>query len=659
MKRNLSSFDIFVMNSELQEYIDYNIEKIYHISKDEILIKIKNIKTKNKESIYIKNNGFIAITKNQLETPKKPTTFAMTLRKYLANGKIVNISQYEFDRIIQIKIQKKDIEYILIIELLSKGNVILLNKDNKIILPLTTQHWSHRTIKTNELYKYPPSQIDPFKLNFDEFSQLLKQSNSDLVRTLAVNINLSGLIAEEICENIKINKNKQIKNINQEEIKKIYQELKKFLDIFLKKKFSPVLVKKESEIIDILPFKFKSYQKIQYINIDNFIKSFEKFIIYDKKINIINKKNVETIEKYKRRINQQEETIEKLKKKIKEKKIEGELIYLNYNRCEEIIKEISKLFEFKNKDNQIKKIREKDIIKDFEPTNNKLILNLKDINGNNNIIKIDFRKTTAENAEKAYNDNKKLKIKLKGAENSLEKTKNELRDAINKNLKINQKNEKKSTEKTFWFENYRWLISLDGNIIVAGKDVKSNERIVKKYLKTGDRYAHADITGAPSCIIKNIDINNKTIPINESTLKDACNFCAYYSKAWNQYSEVQSYWVLPEQVSKTPQSGEYVPKGAFIIRGKRNYYKCILQMGIGEINLNNIKKIMAGPIDNIKNQSKKYVIIKPGNTKKNIIAGILAKKFKTSTDVIMKILPPGNITIVDSFGLNFDPKEII
>jgi hypothetical protein len=198
---------------------------------------------------------------------------------------------------------------------------------------------------------------------------------------------------------------------------------------------------------------------------------------------------------------------------------------------------------------------------------------------------------------------------------------------------------------------------LDGNIIIAGKDIKSNERIVKKYLKPGDRYAHADITGAASCIIKNIDINNKTITINETTLKDACNFCAYYSKAWNQYSEVQSYWVLPEQVSKTPQSGEYVPKGAFIIRGKRNYYKCILQMGIGEIYLNNIKKIMGGPINNIKNQSKRYVIIKPGNIKKNVIANIIAEKFKTSTDVIMKILPPGNIAIVDSFGLNFDPKE--
>ena len=106
-------------------------------------------------------------------------------------------------------------------------------------------------------------------------------------------------------------------------------------------------------------------------------------------------------------------------------------------------------------------------------------------------------------------------------------------------------------------------------------------------MKQGDRYAHADIIGAPSCIIKNIDVYNKQIPINEKTLNEACIFSACYSKAWSQYSEVQSYWVLPEQVSKTPQSGEYVPKGGFIIRGKRNYCKCKLEMAIGEIFIDN------------------------------------------------------------------------
>ena len=100
-------------------------------------------------------------------------------------------------------------------------------------------------------------------------------------------------------------------------------------------------------------------------------------------------------------------------------------------------------------------------------------------------------------------------------------------------------------------------------------------------------------------------------------MNEACIFAACYSKAWNLFAEAESYWVLPDQVSKTPQSGEYVPKGAFIIRGKRNYYKSNLEIGIGEIYINEIKKYMGAPIESIIKHSKKYFIIKPGDMKKN------------------------------------------
>jgi predicted ribosome quality control (RQC) complex YloA/Tae2 family protein len=657
MNRKLSSFDIYVIVTELQNYIDYNIEKIYQISSNEIVIKIKNIKLKKKKSLYIKNSEYITITDKQFKTPKKPTTFAMTLRKYLTNGKISEITQYEFDRIIELKIIKKDIEYILIIEFFSKGNIILLNSEKKIILPLITQHWSHRKIKTNEIYLYPPHQINPFTLKIEQFSNLIKESKSDLVRTLAVNINLSGPISEEICEIANINKNKKIKKIKKDEIEKIFKELKKFLKKFVNKKISPVIVLEKSEIIDILPFKFKSYKKNKFEKVNSFIKSFEKIIIFEKTNSQKNKVNSEIIEKLKRRINQQKETIKKLQKKIKEKKIEGDIIYLNYDKCEKLINEISEILSLKNKEEAIRKIKKDNPVKKIDLTKNIVNININDINEEKYIIKLNFRKTVAENAEKAYDERKKFKIKLKGAEKSLEKTKLELKNAINDHLIIKKNKKQKSIEKKYWFENYRWFISIEGNIIIAGKDSKSNERIVKKYLKQGDRYAHADIIGAPSCIIKNIDIHNKQIPINKKTLSEACIFSACYSKAWGQYSEVQSYWVLPEQVSKTPQSGEYVPKGGFIIRGKRNYCKCNLEMAIGEIFIDNNKKIMGGPIESVKNYSKKYVLIKPGNIKKNTVAEKIAKEFEISSDHIMKILPPGNINIIESFGLNLDLKE--
>ena len=46
MQRQLTSFDINVIVTELQQIVGYHIEKIYQLSRGEILIRIKNIEDK-------------------------------------------------------------------------------------------------------------------------------------------------------------------------------------------------------------------------------------------------------------------------------------------------------------------------------------------------------------------------------------------------------------------------------------------------------------------------------------------------------------------------------------------------------------------------------------------------------------------------------------
>ena len=52
MQRGLSSFDIYVIVSELQELLGSYIDKTYQLTRDELLIKVNNRKIKQKESIY-------------------------------------------------------------------------------------------------------------------------------------------------------------------------------------------------------------------------------------------------------------------------------------------------------------------------------------------------------------------------------------------------------------------------------------------------------------------------------------------------------------------------------------------------------------------------------------------------------------------------------
>ena len=97
MQRELSSLDIYVIATELQDLIGSYIEKIYQPSRSEILIKVKKSKNAIKEAIFIRNQELICRTHKTIQTPQKPSTFAMTLRKFLINGKIIDIDRAAFD----------------------------------------------------------------------------------------------------------------------------------------------------------------------------------------------------------------------------------------------------------------------------------------------------------------------------------------------------------------------------------------------------------------------------------------------------------------------------------------------------------------------------------------------------------------------------------
>jgi len=651
MQRGLSSFDIYVIVSELQELIGSYIEKIYQPSRDELLIKIKNTTTNKKETLYIKNGELFCLTQKDFIVPQQPSTFAMTCRKYLQNGRITSIQQHEFDRIILLKIGKKEGEYGLIFELFQKGNIILENPEKIILLPLIKQQWSHRIIRSRNAYVLPPSQLNPFTLQYTQFQNIIKNSNSDMVRTLAVQCNLSGAYAEEICYRAGIDKNIKTKKIEEKILKKIYNELQKFLTLFKEKTFTFQYVKNKKEIIDIIPVTFQSYQHYEFEKISSFLRGLAQFI--NKQTPKKQTKHEQKIKQLQRQLDQQQQTLTKFQQQIKQKKTEGDIIYLNYQNCQHLLNEISELLQQKEKTQAIEDINKKNIVKHFNPQSNELIVFLKDEQQNEKQLTLDFRKTVSENAEKAYQTSKKFQEKLHGAQKAIQETNKKIQTLKEKEI-LEKEQKTQKTGKQFWFERFRWFISQQGNLVIAGRDAKTNDIIVKKYLKETDRYIHADVHGAPSCIVKSIDIHDNTVPISEKTLEEACIFAASYSKAWNQFADAQSYWVFPEQVSKTPQSGEYVPKGAFIIRGKRNHYRCKLEIGIGEISIDNATKIMAAPVQSLTAHSKKYIILQSGPLQKTTISKNLAKSFNVSQQIIDRLLPPGGVTIIKTMGFELN-----
>ncbi|XP_062824787.1 ribosome quality control complex subunit NEMF [Anolis carolinensis] len=121
--------------------------------------------------------------------------------------------------------------------------------------------------------------------------------------------------------------------------------------------------------------------------------------------------------------------------------------------------------------------------------------------------------------------------------------------------------------KVYWFEKFLWFISSENYLVIAGRDQQQNEMIVKRYLRPGDIYVHADLHGATSCVIKNPTGD----PIPPRTLTEAGAMALCYSAAWDARVITSAWWVHHHQVSKTAPTGEYLTTGSFMIRGKKNF----------------------------------------------------------------------------------------
>jgi hypothetical protein len=233
---------------------------------------------------------------------------------------------------------------------------------------------------------------------------------------------------------------------------------------------------------------------------------------------------------------------------------------------------------------------------------------------------LNLRKTLFENAAEYYERGKKAKQKSAGALTALEESRRKLAEIDQrvreaealktvKPVEAMEELDKRRVESKQWFEKFRWFVSSDGFLVVAGKDTVSNEVIVKKYTLPDDAVFHADVTGAPFVVIK----TEGKAP-SEQALREAGEFAAAFSRAWREGAgSADVYWVKPDQLSKSGPSGESVPHGAFAVVGKRNWMRSVpLKLAVGVVG-NGEVRFVGGPVEAVKAKTKTYVTIVPGD----------------------------------------------
>ncbi len=262
-------------------------------------------------------------------------------------------------------------------------------------------------------------------------------------------------------------------------------------------------------------------------------------------------------------------------------------------------------------------------------------------------IEIDFTKSIQENADDYYALSKKSKKKLNGLDAGVREVERKLIKQKKDGPK--KKNLVKKRERK-WFEKFHWFFTSEGFLVIAGKDAKTNEVIVKKLMEKNDVYFHADIHGAPHTVLKT---EGKTP--GDISKKEAAIFAAIFSKAWReQLSAVDVYSAKPEQVTKSAPSGESLGTGAFMVYGKREWFKKTpLEFSIG-LTKGTDHFLSSGPISAVSKNSEYSIQLFFGNNSKGDTSKLLKKifydksNFSASLDDIVALLPSGGFSIKKS-----------
>lgn len=674
MKQDMSSADVAAVVAELsagpKSIIDAKIGKIYQPTNEEIRINLY-VFHKGRDNLVVEAGKRIHLSKYIRPSPKLPQAFPMLLRKYIMGGRIVSIEQHDFDRIVKIGIERGGIRSTLIVELFARGNVLIVDSENRIILPMNPVTLKDRRLRSGEIYELPEAQLNPLEARVSDLMEAFSRSTADIVRTIATKFNLGGVLAEEVCARAGIDKSKPSKEATEEDASRLCNAMHELFSPLLRAKtesgvgagipeLRPQHVKKEIngklETFDVLPFDLIHYSGYEKEYFDSFNTALDEFFGKKALEQVEEVKEAQKKEKtlgvYEIRLLQQEESLKKFEKEIEKNNILAETIYANYQLIEELFSVLNgarakgySWDEIRSILKQAKKtVPAAQKITNIDPRIGTITV---DLDGKS--VNLDIRKTVPQNAQEYYEKVKKFNKKKEGVLKAIEDTKKAMeKKAVAKAAKAGRKLQ--ASRKKHWYDRFRWFVSSDGFLVVGGRDADTNEEIFKKYLEKRDLVFHTQAPGAPLTIIKT---GGKEVP--ESTLREAAQFAVSYSSLWKAgHFSGDCYLVKAEQVTKTPESGEYLRKGAFVIRGERNYFKDVpLGVAIGLELKEGETRVIGGPASAVRKHGDYILEIIPGSFNQNDISKKIYRiyvnelndprfvKQIASPDQIAMMIPPG------------------
>ncbi|MFW9855814.1 MAG: ribosome rescue protein RqcH [Candidatus Thorarchaeota archaeon] len=646
--RQMSSLDIFSIVQELQGLLNYRIDNVYRDSLDRFfLLKMKGRGPYKNPFLLIEPGIRIHLTEFKHSVPERPSDKVLNLRSHIKGAEVIEISQIDFDRLIKIELKGKQ-RYILYVELFgNRPNFLVVDEMGRVIYALWYRKMRHRDILPGKGFELPPSRgkaiLDmemPEQLEGIIFSG--SDPNEEIVKRLARGSGGGGHLMEEILARANIPKTTPVKSVGGQDIKQIVNAIISLKDD-LQKLEPAIILDEKGELC--------GYQPINFYSNPHPVKPVEKFsealdFFYS---NIVETKSIEFTRENQQKqrllkiLSSQKKTVKEYEEKQKRLKELGDIIYKYFDTIHELLSTITtarkkniQWEEIKTKLMQAKKqgVPSAMILEKIFPGRGVVQLNL-----GSTQIEVNFRKSVSEIANEYYERAKKAGKKIAPAQDAIGTTEQKIA-VLTEGLEVQTQTETVASRlkrrKRKWYEKYHWTRTKNGFLVIAGKDVSTNDEIAKRRMGKTDLFFHAELQGAPYTVLL---MNSSENELLEADIKAAARLAAAFSSGWKAgYGAVDVYYVSSENVGFTAPSGEYLPKGGIMVRGSRKYVRGVqMNLAIGIEILEENAAVVYGTEEDIRELSYILVIIKPGSTSKGKIAKQIKNIFlKKAADPTVK-----------------------
>jgi len=537
----LDGIVISALVNELNETLEFGkIDKVHQPEDDEIVIVVRKFRNQHRVLLSVNNNyQQVCITDKKRENPTKPPMFCMLLRKYLLGGKILEVKQHEFDRIIIFRIESRDdlgktTINNLVVELTGKhSNIMLVNTETNIIVDCikrVPEHVSHvRQVLPNIPYSEQPMvKSNLFDIDFPEFMEEINKENKDqqIFKFLYTKYQgISPTIAREVLVRANLFEDIYFSELDHDQMYTLWQTIDWLRKLVTHHKFQPnIIYDGKNQSVDFSSILLKRFSGDAYKTVvkTSMSHAIESFYYQKSRENKYRQKSMNLRKVLSTRLNRLYKKMQKLKEDLyyaensEIYKIKGELLIANLHTLS-------------------KGMSETKVINYYEPDAPEISIHL------------DLRLSPSENAQRYFKKYNKLKKALSEVKHQMIEAKHEIDylenvmtaidttieaqnlDAIRDELveqgylkKRPKKSGKKVSKRILPLE-YK---STQGFRILVGRNNVENDYLTLKYASNSDTWLHTKIIPGSHVVVR---AEGKEIPLE--TLEEAAKIAVWHSKA--------------------------------------------------------------------------------------------------------------------------------